>query len=115
MSEWGALNVLVYPSGFEPEVDGVGGRNVIQLHHEYVSSALGACIYYYIYFLTDRLPIGCNLSQWAEHHDGIDVHEDVAFPHTARQQVHTAVVEAQAVGLERGIGTHGHLLVSVSA
>ena len=35
-SERGALNKLVYPSGFEPEVDGVGGRNVIQLHYEYV-------------------------------------------------------------------------------
>lgn len=28
-------DVLVYPSGVEPELDGVGGRNVIQLHHGY--------------------------------------------------------------------------------
>ena len=27
---------LVYPLGFEPKLDGVGGRNVIQLHYEYV-------------------------------------------------------------------------------
>ena len=27
---------LVYPLGFEPRLDGVGGRNVIQLHYEYV-------------------------------------------------------------------------------
>ncbi len=26
---------LVYPPGFEPGLDGVGGRNVIQLHYEY--------------------------------------------------------------------------------
>ncbi len=26
---------LVYPLGFEPRLDGVGGRNVIQLHYEY--------------------------------------------------------------------------------
>ena len=31
---WG---VLVYPLGFEPRLDGVGGRNVIQLHYEYLS------------------------------------------------------------------------------
>lgn len=29
--------VLVYPLGLEPRLDGVGGRNVIQLHYEYVS------------------------------------------------------------------------------
>ena len=29
--------VLVYPLGFEPRLDGVGGRNVIQLHYEYLS------------------------------------------------------------------------------
>ena len=29
--------VLVYPLGFEPRLDGVGGRNVIQLHYEYAS------------------------------------------------------------------------------
>ena len=28
--------VLVYPLGLEPKLDGVGGRNVIQLHYEYV-------------------------------------------------------------------------------
>lgn len=28
--------MVVYSSGFEPELDGVGGRNVIQLHHEYL-------------------------------------------------------------------------------
>ena len=27
---------LVYPLGLEPKLDGVGGRNVIQLHYEYV-------------------------------------------------------------------------------
>ena len=27
---------MVYPSGVEPELDGVGGRNVIQLHHGYI-------------------------------------------------------------------------------
>ena len=27
---------LVYPLGFEPKLDGVGGRYVIQLHYEYV-------------------------------------------------------------------------------
>lgn len=26
---------LVYPLGLEPKLDGVGGRNVIQLHYEY--------------------------------------------------------------------------------
>ena len=29
---------MVYPLGFEPRLDGVGGRNVIQLHYEYVYS-----------------------------------------------------------------------------
>ena len=28
----------MYPLGFEPRLDGVGGRNVIQLHYEYVYS-----------------------------------------------------------------------------
>ncbi len=28
---------MVYPSGLEPELDGVGGRNVIQLHYGYFS------------------------------------------------------------------------------
>ena len=28
--------LLVYPLGFEPRLDGVGGRNVIQLHYEYI-------------------------------------------------------------------------------
>ena len=28
----------MYPLGFEPRLDGVGGRNVIQLHYEYVFS-----------------------------------------------------------------------------
>ncbi len=27
---------LVYPPGLEPGLDGVGGRNVIQLHYEYI-------------------------------------------------------------------------------
>ena len=27
---------VVYPPGLEPGVDGVGGRNVIQLHYEYI-------------------------------------------------------------------------------
>ncbi len=27
---------MVYPLGLEPKLDGVGGRNVIQLHYEYV-------------------------------------------------------------------------------
>ena len=31
-----ATGRLVYPLGFEPRLDGVGGRNVIQLHYEYV-------------------------------------------------------------------------------
>ena len=26
----------MYPLGLEPKLDGVGGRNVIQLHYEYV-------------------------------------------------------------------------------
>lgn len=29
---------LVYPLGLEPKLDGVGGRNVIQLHYGYVST-----------------------------------------------------------------------------
>lgn len=29
-------NCLVYPPGVEPGLDGVGGRNVIQLHYEYL-------------------------------------------------------------------------------
>ena len=33
-----ARGVLVYPLGLEPKLDGVGGRNVIQLHYEYVFS-----------------------------------------------------------------------------
>ena len=27
---------MVYPLGLEPKLDGVGGRNVIQLHYEYL-------------------------------------------------------------------------------
>ena len=32
------VEFMVYPLGFEPRIDGVGGRNVIQLHYEYVCS-----------------------------------------------------------------------------
>lgn len=32
---------MVYPPGFEPGLDGVGGRNVIQLHYEYLFAAYG--------------------------------------------------------------------------
>ena len=39
--------VLVYPLGFEPKLDGVGGRNVIQLHYEYVFSFQAISIFYY--------------------------------------------------------------------
>ncbi len=31
---------LVYPLGLEPKLDGVGGRNVIQLHYEYIFYSL---------------------------------------------------------------------------
>ncbi len=31
---------LVYPSGLEPELDGVGGHNVIQLHYGYIKQAV---------------------------------------------------------------------------
>ena len=38
---------LVYPLGFEPRLDGVGGRNVIQLHYEYEYFFSKALIFYY--------------------------------------------------------------------
>ena len=31
---------VVYPSGLEPELDGVGGHNVIQLHYGYIKQAV---------------------------------------------------------------------------
>ena len=31
-----ACVLMVYPSGVEPEVDGVGGHYVIQLHYGYI-------------------------------------------------------------------------------
>ncbi len=40
----GILKMVVYSSGFEPELDGVGGRNVIQLHHEYLILKAGLLI-----------------------------------------------------------------------
>ncbi len=42
---------LVYPLGFEPRLDGVGGRNVIQLHYEYVFLA----IFYILLFFASIL------------------------------------------------------------
>ena len=38
-----ACAFLVYPSGVEPELDGVGGRNVIQLHHGYIDKENPNC------------------------------------------------------------------------
>ena len=41
--------VLVYPLGFEPKLDGVGGRYVIQLHYEYL------CYFLRTFFKSDYI------------------------------------------------------------
>ena len=44
--QWG---VLVYPLGLEPKLDGVGGRNVIQLHYEYAFASFRKQYYFTIF------------------------------------------------------------------
>ena len=53
---------MVYPLGFEPKLDGVGGRNVIQLHYGYlIYSRAPERVFRSVVFIADSGKAGRNL------------------------------------------------------